>query len=657
MDINQIGNNIVSYALQIGLLTGIGAALPAVLRMGDGGQAAHARLRYWQWLLIACLALPWIRPWHTAEFTTTTGPAFTVNVTDSVSAPVAKAIRASSVDTSPVMEIALALLAMGAFVRLGWLVAGARTLSRYRRQGRLIAMPAEWAGVAGHAQLLVSEEIAGPVTFGFLAPVVLLPANFEALPDAMRNAILFHELVHVERRDWLFTAGEELLRAVFWFHPAVWWVLGEIQLAREQTVDQTVIEMTQARDPYLDTLLAMAGVEPQAELTPAPLFLRRRHLRQRLMGIVREESMSKTRLIFAQCVALTAMAAAGWFVAGAIPLEAQPRVVTIADDAGVTVNTNGVELMHRGRVTYPAEALAKGVEGTVVVQVRVDAAGEVIDASVLSGPDELRRSVQQSVLGWHFDKSVGGSTRAVNEEFRKPAAAVVLNGAGIPAMVQHMLVHADNGDGPPVAVHPPAAVARKISSISVTGLSEAAHDQLLAQLPVHVGDEWSAESTANVLKVAKAFDSHLIIGTNPDGLNWLELQIRAAQDSAFVTSVPANRVVIESANPTLPAEFANAAAGAVRVSSGVMSASLIDPVKPVYPPLAKMARQQGTVRLDAVIGEDGTMQSLTVLSGPPLLVPAAVTAVKQWTYKPMTMNGEPRKVATTIDVNFSLSEF
>ncbi len=78
--------------------------------------------------------------------------------------------------------------------------------------------------------------------------------------------------------------------------------------------------------------------------------------------------------------------------------------------------------MHRSPVPYPAEALARGVEGTVVVQVKLDAKGEVADAAVLSGPDELRRAAQQSVLTWHFDKSVAMTTQVVNIDFSKAAA-------------------------------------------------------------------------------------------------------------------------------------------------------------------------------------------------------------------------------------------
>jgi protein TonB len=70
-----------------------------------------------------------------------------------------------------------------------------------------------------------------------------------------------------------------------------------------------------------------------------------------------------------------------------------------------------------------------------------------------------------------------------------------------------------------------------------------------------------------------------------------------------------------------------------------------------------MARQQGTVRMETVIAPDGTVEDLQVLPGaPPLLVQAAVNAVKQWTYKPTLVNGVPVTVATTVDVNFSLSD-
>jgi protein TonB len=95
--------------------------------------------------------------------------------------------------------------------------------------------------------------------------------------------------------------------------------------------------------------------------------------------------------------------------------------------------------------------------------------------------------------------------------------------------------------------------------------------------------------------------------------------------------------------------------GPQRIGGDVQASKVLSQVKPVYPPLAKMARQQGTVKMEATISKEGTIEDLKVVSGPPLLIPAALEAVKQWRYKPTLLNGEPVEVLTTIDVNFSLS--
>jgi len=93
----------------------------------------------------------------------------------------------------------------------------------------------------------------------------------------------------------------------------------------------------------------------------------------------------------------------------------------------------------------------------------------------------------------------------------------------------------------------------------------------------------------------------------------------------------------------------------VRVSQGVSQGLLIHQVKPTYPPLARQARIQGTVVLQAVISKDGSIEHLTLVSGHPMLAPAAIEAVKQWKYKPYFLNGEPVEVDTTINVNFTLA--
>lgn len=93
----------------------------------------------------------------------------------------------------------------------------------------------------------------------------------------------------------------------------------------------------------------------------------------------------------------------------------------------------------------------------------------------------------------------------------------------------------------------------------------------------------------------------------------------------------------------------------VRVSLGVSSGLLIKKVQPNYPPLARQARIQGDVILQAEISKDGTIQNLQLISGHPMLAPAAIEAVKQWRYRPYLLNGEPVAVETQVLVKFSLS--
>jgi len=93
----------------------------------------------------------------------------------------------------------------------------------------------------------------------------------------------------------------------------------------------------------------------------------------------------------------------------------------------------------------------------------------------------------------------------------------------------------------------------------------------------------------------------------------------------------------------------------VRVSSGVSSGLLIRKVSPNYPPLARQARIQGTVILQAQISKDDSIQNLQLISGHPMLAPAAIEAVKQWKYKPYLLNGEPVEVETQVQVNFTLA--
>ena len=98
---------------------------------------------------------------------------------------------------------------------------------------------------------------------------------------------------------------------------------------------------------------------------------------------------------------------------------------------------------------------------------------------------------------------------------------------------------------------------------------------------------------------------------------------------------------IEPVRRTQEKALPNAPVKQIHVSTGVQAAKLITQPTPVYPALARQARVAGTVRLTAIIGRDGSIRNLQVLSGHPLLTPAALEAVKQWRYQPTLLNNEP----------------
>jgi protein TonB len=113
--------------------------------------------------------------------------------------------------------------------------------------------------------------------------------------------------------------------------------------------------------------------------------------------------------------------------------------------------------------------------------------------------------------------------------------------------------------------------------------------------------------------------------------------------------------VIASSNLAAVPKFVPTLPQRIRISAGVTKGMLIQRIEPAYPTLARSARVQGTVVLSAVIDINGTIQNLQLVSGHPMLVPAAIAAVKQWRYKPYLLNGQPVEVETTINVIFTLS--
>jgi TonB family protein len=584
--------NILAYSAQLAILIGVAATLATLLKL-----TPKVNLHCLQFLLACCLVLPLAQPWRL--------PPPEKNAVTAYSIPISYG-RQDAVPpqhwTPSAGEIALGILAVGMIVRLALIGIGMLRLRRYLENARFepTAFPIEKKRTGAWPDVFVSKELKGPVTFGLFRPAVLVPERWIG-----NETIAYHELLHVRRRDWAFTIVEEFVRALLWFHPAVWWLIGRIQLAREEVVDREAVRLMESREHYLDTLLAIAAARAGLDLAPAPLFLKKRHLRQRVAALLKEVTMSKARVRSSLVSLVAVVAVAGWMAIRSFPLQAAPQ--DVKDAPGVTVQQDANKLLHRSPVRYPMDALRKAIQGTVLVEATLDHNGEVTDVQVISGPQELRKAALESVLQWHYNREAGLPPKiqvAIDFVLPKPAA-------------RH--------SGMTESGTPPSPTST-VKAIDMSSLPQTLKDKVAAR--IHVGDQ-----LVDVVNTLAEIDTHLRFGVkmSPDG-----------------TGSVVN-IILSDASPT-------STPGRIRVGGNVAAVNLINKVQPVYPPLAKQARVQGTVSFTAVIGKDGSIQDLQLISGHPLLVQAAQDAVKQWIYKPTLLNGNPVEVTTQIDVNFTLSE-
>ena len=115
-----------------------------------------------------------------------------------------------------------------------------------------------------------------------------------------------------------------------------------------------------------------------------------------------------------------------------------------------------------------------------------------------------------------------------------------------------------------------------------------------------------------------------------------------------------NSVAPAGPNVTVGPPAAAPSTKPLQISQGVLAGYLLGSIRPEYPQIARAAHVDGSVVIDAIISRSGTIESARVLSGPPMLQPAALAAVRQARYRPFLLNGQPTEVQTTITINFRM---
>lgn len=301
----------------------------------------------------------------------------------------------------------LALLwATGAGLMLLRLGGGLWWLDRvYLRQSR--PAPAAWEarlrslgrrmGIFRPVRLLLSDRAQSPLALGWLRPTVLLPASaLLALTPESLEAVLAHELAHLRRSDYLANLLQTLAEALLFFHPAAWWLSRQIREVREHCCDDEAAAILGDPLPLAEGLAALAALrrlpaDPEPALAAARGTLM--HRITRLFHAHPSEAPALRGLALLLTLAAlsgaTALAAHQARSTGSAPIQ--------------DVDLNKVQVTYRPPTpAYPAEAKAKGITGTVVVEVVTAADGRVDAARAVEGPEALRPTAVAFAQGWRF---------------------------------------------------------------------------------------------------------------------------------------------------------------------------------------------------------------------------------------------------------------
>jgi len=276
-----LSNNLISWAIQISVIAGLGAALPMLFRI----RHPRTQLAFLHLVLAFCILLPLMEPWQ--------HPLRIANETARNLAPAAAG--------GSWITYLLWVIAAGLFVKLCWLAGGLWQIRRYRssavpvfpipesiRQARLLTR--------ADARFGISNKVDGPASLGHVDPIVLLPELFLTLDHSAQLSIVCHELIHVRRNDWLVTLFEEIIGTIFWFIPSIWLLLSQTKLCREQIIDAEVVSLTAAPEPYVHALLAMSGILRNSGTVPAAFFLTDGHLHRRVRSLLTSRKGSIGRL-------------------------------------------------------------------------------------------------------------------------------------------------------------------------------------------------------------------------------------------------------------------------------------------------------------------------------------------------------------------------
>lgn len=356
-------SNFLFWNVQVAFLVLVAALLPRLFQI----RQPRVLLAYWRVLLLLTLVLPFVQPWHRMPDAASVLVLSDSGIIRLPTAPAPAVTHWHSPNVQLVAEGVAITLISGIVLRFALLALGLLRLRRLRQTSAPITHIHPSAPTLNHmlatvratAEFRLSSKINSPVTFGMDKPVILLPEAFLSMDSLLQSAIACHELLHVRRRDWRHHLSEEILRAIFWFHPAIAWMISRVRLSREQVVDLEVIQLTSARKAYLEALLAFTTGRARFAAIPAPPFLAERQLVERISLMLKEVHMSRGKLVASLGVMSCCLALVVGLSAWSFPLKRAP-LQSLSGDSVAAGISGGIPGGAKGGVTGGVTGGANG---------------------------------------------------------------------------------------------------------------------------------------------------------------------------------------------------------------------------------------------------------------------------------------------------------
>ena len=515
-----------------------------------------------------------------------------------------------------------------------------------------------------------NDAVAGPVLVGTMHPTLLLPPWVETMTEDELEAVLAHELAHVQRNDPAWHAVCSLLLLPVRFHPVSGWIASRIRQTREMACDAAAAEQLGSASRYAHALLHVAErvVHPRSKLVSVGLglfdtaaFVRDERLRTptqpataglELFGAhgAMEERMHTMLTVNGNKTLAGRVARGGVAVLIAIggitaawSLRVQPALAAQQTGAASSQNTE-IPLVGGHNAQQQLRTASRRLRDAAAAATSDDDRKKIATAQQVIRLAQSELAAQSSPGAFSVPVHPNVSAGALNMDsqnlnVRVPpnlAALRKLNSPEFRAQIAKQEADAE-------------AIRLKFDSPEFK-----ASIQKQIEEAQRLSEQWnSPEFKAQIEKQRANAEAMRLKFESPEFKAQIQKQVDDAARAMEQVSAQMSLIARNEPFAAFPAQSQDDQP--VKVSAGVMAAANLTKPVPVYPVSAKQAKIQGEVVLHVIVDERGAVEQVSLVSSPDdALTQSATEAVRQWTYRPFLVHGKPTAVDTTVTVHYTL---